>query len=77
MIKPKRMKWAGHLACMGETRNACGVLVGQLKRKRPLGRPIRSWDDNVKIDLREIVWGDMDWINLAQDSVQWWALLNQ
>jgi hypothetical protein len=51
----------------GETRNACRILVGKPEGKRPLGRPRRRWVDNIKIDLREIGWVDMDWIDLAQD----------
>jgi hypothetical protein len=61
---------------MGEKRNAYRILVGKLERKRPLGRPRRRWEDNVKMDLREIGWGGMDWIDLAQDRNQWRALVN-
>jgi hypothetical protein len=59
MIKKRRMRWAGHVARMGEKRNACRIL-GKPEGKRPLGRPRRRWVDNIKIDLREI-----DWIELA------------
>jgi hypothetical protein len=76
MIKSKRMRWAGHVARMGETRNAYGILVGKPERKRPLGRARRRWVDNIKIDLREIGWDGMDWIDLAQDRYQWRALVN-
>jgi hypothetical protein len=76
MIKPRRMRWAGHVARMGETRNAYRILVGKPEGKRPLGRPRRRWVDNMKIDLREIGWDGMDWIDLAQDRDQWTALVN-
>jgi hypothetical protein len=76
MIKLRRMRWAGHVACMGEKRNACRILVGKLEGKRPLGRPRRRWEDNIRMDLREIGWGGMDWIHLAQDRDQCRALVN-
>jgi transcription termination factor 2 len=76
MIKSRRMRWAGHVARMGETRNAYRILVGKLEGKRPLGRPRRRWVGNVKMDLREIGWDGMDWIKLAQDRDQWRALVN-
>jgi hypothetical protein len=56
MIKSKRMRWAGRVARMEETRNAYRILVGKQEGKRPLGRPRRSWVDNIKMDLREIGW---------------------
>ncbi|KAJ4446972.1 hypothetical protein ANN_13674 [Periplaneta americana] len=68
-IKSRRLRWAGHVARMGESRNAYRVLVGR-RRKRPLGRPIR-WEDNIKMDLREVGYDDRDWINLAQDRDRW------
>jgi hypothetical protein len=61
---------------MGEKRNAYRVLVGKPEGKRPLGRPRRRWVDNVTMDLREIGWGDMDWIDVAQDRDEWSALVN-
>jgi hypothetical protein len=76
MIKSGRMKWAGHVARMGETRNAYRIFVGKPEGKRAVGRPRRSWVDNIKIDLREIGWDGMDWIDLAQDRDQWRALAN-
>jgi hypothetical protein len=61
---------------MGEKRNAYRILVGKREGKGPLGRPIRRWEDNINMDLREIGWGGMDWIDLAQDRDQWRALVN-
>jgi hypothetical protein len=73
MIKSRRIRWAGHVARMGD---AYRILVGNPEGKRPLGRPRRRWVDNIKIDLREIGWDGMDWIELAQDRDQWRALVN-
>jgi hypothetical protein len=61
---------------MGEKRDAYRILVGKSEGKRPLGRPRRRWEDNIKMVLREIGWGGMDWIDLAQDRDQWRALVN-
>jgi hypothetical protein len=61
---------------MGEKRIACRILVGKPEGKTPLGRPRRRWDNIFKIDLREIGWNGMDWIDLAQDRDQWRALVN-
>jgi hypothetical protein len=66
------MRWAGHLARIGEKRNAYRILVG----KRPLGRPRRRWVDNFKMNLRETGWDGVDWIDMAQDRDQWRALVN-
>jgi transcription termination factor 2 len=76
MIKSRRMRWAGHVARMGETRNTYRILVGKPEGKRPLGRPKRRWVDNIKMDLREIGWYGMDWIDLAEDRNQWRAHVN-
>jgi len=54
VIKSRRMRWAGHVARMGERRGVCRVLVGKPEGKRPLGRPRRKWEDNIKIDLQEV-----------------------
>ncbi|KAJ4436993.1 hypothetical protein ANN_17125 [Periplaneta americana] len=72
-IKSRRLRWAGHVASMGESRNAYRVLVERPEGKRPLGRPRRRWEDNIKIDLREVGYDDREWINLAQDRDQWRA----
>ncbi|KAJ4443283.1 hypothetical protein ANN_04951 [Periplaneta americana] len=72
-IKSRRLRWAEHVARMGESRNAYRVLVGRPEGKRPLGRPRRRWEDNIKMDLREVGYDDREWINLAQDRDQWRA----
>jgi hypothetical protein len=59
---------------MKEKRNAYKILVGKRKGKRPLGRPRRRWEDHIRMDLRGIGWGGMDWIHLAQNEDQWRAL---
>jgi hypothetical protein len=76
IIKSRRMRWAGHVAQMGENRNAYRLLVGKPEGKRPLGRPRCRWADNIKIDLLEIGWGGVDWIGLAQDRDKRTALVN-
>jgi hypothetical protein len=76
VIKSRRLRWAGHVARMGESRGAYRALVEKPEGRRPLGRPRRRWEDNNKMDLREVGWGGMDWINLAQDSDRWRALVN-
>jgi hypothetical protein len=76
MIKSRRMRWAGHVARMGEKSNAYGILVGKPEEKRQLGRPRRRWVDNIKMNLGEIGWEGMNWIDLAQDRDHWRALVN-
>jgi hypothetical protein len=76
VIKTRRMRWAGHVARMGEVRGAYNILVGRPEGRRQLGRPRRRWEDNIKMDLREIGFGDADWIHLAQDRDRWRALVN-
>ena len=66
VIKSRRMKWAGQIARMGERRGVYRVLVGKREGKRPLWRPRRRWEDNIKIDLQEVGCGDVDWIELSQ-----------
>jgi hypothetical protein len=60
IIKSRRMRWAGHVARMGEKRNACRLLVGKPEGKRPLGRPRCRWVDNIRMDLGLVGWGDVD-----------------
>jgi len=76
VIKLRRMRWAGHVARMGERRGIYRVLVGKPEEKRPLGRPGRRWEDNIKMDLQEEGCGDVKWIKLAQDSDRWRELVN-
>jgi hypothetical protein len=71
VIKARRMRWVGHVACMGEVRGAYNILVGRHEGRRPLERPRHRWKDNIKMDLGEIVFGDVDWIHLAQDRDRW------
>jgi len=66
----------GHVACMGERRGVYRVLVGKPEGKRPLGRPRRRWEDNIKMDLQEVGCDGMDWIDLDQDRDSWRALVN-
>jgi hypothetical protein len=76
VIEARRMRWAGHVARMGDVRGAYNILVGRPEGRRPLGRPRRRWDDNIQMDLREIGFGDVDWIHWAQDRDRWRALVN-
>ena len=76
VIKSRRMRWAGHVAHMGERRGIYKVLMGKSEGKRPLGRPRRRWEDNIKMDLQEVGCGGMDWIKLAEDRDRWQALVS-
>jgi hypothetical protein len=76
IIKSRRMGWTGHVARMGKKRNTYRLLVGKPMGKRPLGRPRRRWVDNIRMDLGEVGWDDVEWIGLAQDRNRWRALLN-
>jgi hypothetical protein len=76
MIKSRRVRWAGHAARLGEKRNAYRILEVTPEGRRPLGRPRHRLVDNIKMDLREIGWGGMDGIDLAQDRDQWRTLVN-
>jgi hypothetical protein len=72
MIKSRRMRWAGHVARIGEKRNTYRILVGRPEGKSPRCR----WMDNIKMNLREIGWSVMHWIDLTQDRDQWRTLMN-
>jgi hypothetical protein len=76
VIKSRRMRWAGHVARMGEGRSVYRVLVGRPEGKRPRGRPKRRWEDNIKMDLEEIGIDGANGIRLAQNRVQWRAFVN-
>jgi hypothetical protein len=70
------MRWAGHVTSMGEKRKVYKVLVGKPEGMRPLGRPRRRWEDGVRMDVREIGFGGVDWIRLAQDRNRWRAVVS-
>jgi hypothetical protein len=76
IIKSRRMRWARHVARMGEKRNVYRLLAGKPEGKRPLGRPRRRWMNNIKMGLLEIGVNVVDWIGLAQDRYRWRALVN-
>jgi hypothetical protein len=76
VIKSRMVRWAGHVARMKKGRGIYRVFVGRPEGKGPLGRSKRRWQDNIKMDLREIGIDGVNWIRLAQDWVQWWASVN-
>jgi hypothetical protein len=76
VVKPRRMRWAGHVACMGEERGVHRMLIGKPEGKRPMGRPRRKWEDNIKMDLQEVEGGRGDWMELAQDREGWQAVVS-
>jgi hypothetical protein len=76
MVKSRRMRCAGHVARLGEKRNAYRILNGKARRKETTRKTRRRWVDNIKIDLREVGWNGVDWVELAQDRDQWRALVN-
>jgi len=76
VIKSRRMRWGGHVACMGEERGVYRVLLGKPEGRRPLGRPRHRQVDNIRMDLQEVGCGYMDWIGLAQDRDRWWTLVS-
>ena len=76
VMKSRIMRWAGHVARMGEGRGVYRIMVGKPEGKTPLGRPSYRWEDNVKMCLQEVGCGGMDWIELALDRGRWRALMN-
>ena len=76
VIKTRRMRWAGHVACIGGRWGLYKVLVGKTEGKTPLGKRRRKWKDNIKMDIQEVRCGVMDWIELAQDRDRWRALVS-
>ena len=72
-LKSRRLRWAGRVARMEHSRNSYRVLVGKPEGKRPLGRPRHTWENNIKMDLREVGWDPGEWIDLAEDRDQWRA----
>jgi len=76
VVKSRRMRWAGDVARIGEGRGVHRVLVGKPEGKRPLGRPGRRWEDNIKMDFQEVGEGCGDWMELAEDRDRWRALVS-
>ena len=74
-LKSRRLRWAGHVEHMEESRSAYRVLVGKPERKRPLERQRFSWEDNIEMNFREMGCNAGDWIDLAQDREQWQACI--
>ena len=79
MIESRRMKWVGHESCVEDRRGACKVSVGRPEGKRALGRPRHRWEDNTKMDVKEIGWDIMEWVYLAQQEhvVGRWLMTNR
>jgi hypothetical protein len=76
VIKSRSMRWAGHVARMEDERGVYRVLVGKPEGKRPLGRPRRRWNGNIKMDIQEVEYGGMDWIGLVRERDRWLAIVN-
>ena len=76
VVKSRRLRWAGHVARMGEGRGVYRVLVGKSEGKKPLGRPRRRWEGNIKMDLQEVRGDCEDWMELAPDRERWRALVS-
>jgi hypothetical protein len=76
VVKSRRIRWARHVARMGEERGVHRVLVGKPEGKRPLGRPRRRWEDNIKMDLQDVGGVSGDWMELAQDRYRWRAVVS-
>ena len=74
MIKSRRLRWAGHVARIEEGKSAFKILTGKPTGKRPLGRPRRRWEDNIRMDLEEICINTGNWVDSAQDTDYWRAL---
>jgi hypothetical protein len=70
------MRWVGHIMRVGDGRGVYRVLRGKPERKSPLGRPRHRWEDNIKVDLQEVGYGVIDWMELVQDRDRWRALVN-
>ena len=75
VVKLRRMRWAGHVACLRQGRGVYRVLVGKPHGKRPLGRPRHRWEDNIEMDLQEVGRCCGDWMELAKDRDRWRALV--
>jgi hypothetical protein len=75
VVNSRRMRWAGHVARIGEDRGVYRVLVGKPEGKSPLGRPRRRWEDNIKMVLQDVGGGRRDWMELAQDRDSWRVLV--
>jgi len=75
VVKSRLMRWAEHVARMGEDRSVHRVLVGKPEGKRPLRRPRRRWEDNIKMDIQEVGGGRGEWMELTQDRDRWQALV--
>jgi hypothetical protein len=71
-----RMRWTGHVARIGERRGAYRILVRRPEGRKPFGRPRHRWGDDIKMDLQEVGWGGMDWIDMAQDRDRWRAVVS-
>jgi hypothetical protein len=76
VIKSRRMRWAGNVAQMGEERGVYRDLVGKPDGKKPMGRPRRRCEDNIRMELQKVGCGGMDWIDLAENRDMWWAVVN-
>jgi hypothetical protein len=76
MIKSRRVRWAGHVARIGKGRGVYRVLMGKPEVRRTLGRHRRRWEDNIRLDLRKVGCGCVDWMELAQDRDRWLALVS-
>jgi hypothetical protein len=76
VIRSRSVRLVVHVARIENMRNACKFSVGQPEGKRPLGKPICRWEDNIRMDLTEVVWQDVDWMHLVRDSDHWRAVVN-